>query len=588
MSLNINPPSWRTYSSKIIQPLEIGAWRVEIQDSSGTYALELKKAQSILNYLLGVLQPGDTLAVARIDTGSFSEKDIVAKMTSDGRPSVANNQKRTFSKNRQPFCRSIHAGQIWQPRWPEANFLSDQPSAGTLAGKSPFAIRNVRLFIAFRVFFNARFYYPVFTILFLDFGLSLEQFALLNAAWAASIVVLEVPSGALADSFGRRNLLVVTGILMVVEIALLCLVPLGNVSLLFAVFMINRVLSGAAEAAASGADEAIAYDSLKKEGQTRDWPLVLEKQMRIQSMAYIGAMSLGAAVYDPALMQRLIRWLGIDISLTQDITLRFPLYLTFVMAVLTLLTTLRMREDPPPKEANCAGEQGCKVTVFEALQLTLQAGRWILKTPFALVIILAGLLFDNCVRMIITLCSQYYRLISLPEASFGLIGSGFALLGLFIPRLALKMVKRHSPAYNLGTMIAVTAAGFIGITFFVPLFGLIPVALLSSVMHLGRFFQSHYLNRITASHQRATVLSFKGLSFNLAYGLIGVLYSVLLAFLRPSIMTSHAGIDRQAIENLVFVKSIAWFPWYFLVTMAALVVFARWQLRDTDIYRTPG
>ncbi|RPJ75670.1 MAG: MFS transporter, partial [Desulfobacteraceae bacterium] len=50
---------------------------------------------------------------------------------------------------------------------------------------SPFEVRNVTLFIWFRLFFNARFYYPVFTVLFLDFGLSLEQFALLNAAWAA-------------------------------------------------------------------------------------------------------------------------------------------------------------------------------------------------------------------------------------------------------------------------------------------------------------------------------------------------------------------------------------------------------------------
>ncbi|MFW5811251.1 MAG: MFS transporter, partial [Thermodesulfobacteriota bacterium] len=87
--------------------------------------------------------------------------------------------------------------------------------------RSPFSIRNVRLFIAFRIFFNARFYYPVFTILFLDFGLTLEQFALLNAAWAASIVLLEVPSGALADTMGRRNLLVATGVLMVAEMALL-------------------------------------------------------------------------------------------------------------------------------------------------------------------------------------------------------------------------------------------------------------------------------------------------------------------------------------------------------------------------------
>ena len=76
-------------------------------DTSGTYALELKKAQSIVNYLLGVLQPGDTLAVARIDTGSFSEKDIVAKVTFDERPSVANNQKRSFQQKVQAFVSTV-------------------------------------------------------------------------------------------------------------------------------------------------------------------------------------------------------------------------------------------------------------------------------------------------------------------------------------------------------------------------------------------------------------------------------------------------------------------------------------------------
>ena len=70
---------------------------------------------------------------------------------------------------------------------------------------SPFAISNIRLFIAFRIFFNARFYYPVFTILFIDFGLTVSQFALMNAVWAATIVIMEVPSGALADIWGRRN-----------------------------------------------------------------------------------------------------------------------------------------------------------------------------------------------------------------------------------------------------------------------------------------------------------------------------------------------------------------------------------------------
>lgn len=33
--LNVSPPAWRTYSSKIIQDHEIGAWRVEILDTDG-------------------------------------------------------------------------------------------------------------------------------------------------------------------------------------------------------------------------------------------------------------------------------------------------------------------------------------------------------------------------------------------------------------------------------------------------------------------------------------------------------------------------------------------------------------------------
>src|ERR671925_1696306 len=65
-------------------------------DTSGTYALEANKAQVIINYLLGTLQPGDSLAVARVESRSFTEKDIVAKATFDSRPSQANAQKRAF------------------------------------------------------------------------------------------------------------------------------------------------------------------------------------------------------------------------------------------------------------------------------------------------------------------------------------------------------------------------------------------------------------------------------------------------------------------------------------------------------------
>lgn len=75
-------------------------------DTSGTYKKELKRAEAIINYLLGTLQPGDSMAVARIDSGSFSEKDIVAKMTFDKRPSVANQQKRLFKQKIDNFVQT--------------------------------------------------------------------------------------------------------------------------------------------------------------------------------------------------------------------------------------------------------------------------------------------------------------------------------------------------------------------------------------------------------------------------------------------------------------------------------------------------
>lgn len=77
-------------------------------DTSGTYTEELNKALTIINYLLGTLAPGDTMAVGRIDTGSFSEKDIVATATFDQRPSVANSQKRAFQKQVNDFVSSVN------------------------------------------------------------------------------------------------------------------------------------------------------------------------------------------------------------------------------------------------------------------------------------------------------------------------------------------------------------------------------------------------------------------------------------------------------------------------------------------------
>lgn len=78
-------------------------------DTSGTYAGELDRARSVINYLLGTLDPGDSFGVARIDGGSFSEKDIIMRVTFDARPSVANDQKRLFMEQIGAFTDTVTA-----------------------------------------------------------------------------------------------------------------------------------------------------------------------------------------------------------------------------------------------------------------------------------------------------------------------------------------------------------------------------------------------------------------------------------------------------------------------------------------------
>ena len=78
------------------------------------------------------------------------------------------------------------------------------------------------------------------------------------------------------------------------------------------------------------------------------------------------------------------------------------------------------------------------------------------------------------------------------------------------------------------------------------------------------FFVSHYLNEaVTDSTQRATVLSFRGLAFNLAYGAVGLMFAGLARSL------SSAGT-----QEAIFAQTLHWLPWYFTGTLIALALAA--------------
>jgi uncharacterized protein with von Willebrand factor type A (vWA) domain len=82
-------------------------------DTSGSYTKELEKTQRVINYLLGTLNPGETLAVGRVKSRSFSEKDILAKVTFDKDPMQANAQKRAFQEQIAKLGQQIKGGSAY-------------------------------------------------------------------------------------------------------------------------------------------------------------------------------------------------------------------------------------------------------------------------------------------------------------------------------------------------------------------------------------------------------------------------------------------------------------------------------------------
>jgi MFS family permease len=437
------------------------------------------------------------------------------------------------------------------------------------------ADRNWRRFVLFRVLFNSRFYYPVLAVLFLDLGLSATQYTLLNFAWAVAIVCTDLPAGALADRIGRRPLVIAAAVAMVIEMAVLCVAPAGGGTLLFLLCLANRVLSGVAEGLASGADEALVFDSLAESGRSAEWPQVLDQVTRYQSVGMVVAMLVGGAIYDPGFMNSIASALQCPGGFTQGTTLRFPIYLNLVTAALALLVALSMREQSRKStHSTSAADDRPQPSKETAIEAVLTAGAWIAHVPLALFVILAGVLLDSVIRLFLTFSSSYFRLIDLPAAIYGLIWAGLGALGFLVSPVARRMVQRGSPAGNFVWLAVVTLTALVGLALRWRWWGVVfTFPLGASIVAIG-FFLSYYLNALVESNRRATVLSFKGVAFNLGYGLVSLLFAFLLRALR----------DGGSAEE-IFGRALIWLPVGLSLVLVMLAVYFR---RHAPLLRQPG
>jgi hypothetical protein len=293
--------------------------------------------------------------------------------------------------------------------------------------------------------------------------------------------------------------------------------------------------------------------------------------MHWQSLGLLLAMLIGAAVYDPHLVNQVMAFFGSDLRIDQGIALRLPIALNLLSAMLVLYFALGMRE--PAILASLAHGDSHPASNWQGV---IGAGRWILRTPVALFVIFGGVLIDSVIRVFLTFGSVFYRLIELPEASFGLIGAAMAGLGMAVAPLARSLVRSGSLLRNFLILALLTVLGLFGVARKVPLWGVLFAIPLAVAMSLLGYLISTTLNAIVHSTQRATVLSFKGLVFNLGYGFASLMFALALRAMRDG------GSAEQA-----FARAIEVLPWWLLSTLIVLALLFRRQRASLQLKSRP-
>ncbi len=126
--------------------------------------------------------------------------------------------------------------------------------------------RDLRLFYLFRLLATSYLWVPISVFFMASRGLGFDQVMVLAAIYSGVVVLIEVPTGAIADRLGRRQSMMAGALAMVAS----CLVAYSAHS--FAVFAIAEVLAATSMALCSGADSAYLFDLLQDNGCGHEYP----------------------------------------------------------------------------------------------------------------------------------------------------------------------------------------------------------------------------------------------------------------------------------------------------------------------------
>jgi MFS family permease len=334
---------------------------------------------------------------------------------------------------------------------------------------------------------------PIWVIFLQRKGLSLTQVGLLEGvAWTIT-AFLEVPTGAIADRWGRKASIAVGASLYGLAMFLILAEALSPA------FLLGYALWNSSTAFVSGADSALLYDSLKADGRAAEAAKQSGRYAAINQASQGIASLIGAAIA------------------TIDINLCFAICGFLGLAAAGVVLTIH----EPPRSTEDGEYLGYWRNLKTAVRIA--ARRPVVR---ALVLLNATILTVPLVVYYVLL-QPYSVGVGLPLAALGIVVIAVQLSTVVASWLAYRTAGR----FELTSVVAVALAVLIAATAILAALPSIPsLALMLAVALVPALLTpllSARLNDLIPSGQRATILSLGALLFELG---LAIAMPLLLAF----------------------------------------------------------
>jgi MFS family permease len=339
---------------------------------------------------------------------------------------------------------------------------------------------------------------PFLVIYFINIGLSFFQIAVFIATSSITMFLFEIPTGAFADSFGRKKS-VVLGFL-IIALAVFCIPLTNNFSLL----VISWFFIGLGNSFANGAEESWVVDNLNRKRRKDLHQEFFIKSISIMSFGAIFAPFIGALIVESHSMK----------------------YLWFVFSIVFFINALFIlifgKEYFKPKKVNL------KKNFKQTIKILKKGFSFTFKHRTILLLILGGVFFtlmgiarDGWQPLLVNL--------GLLEHQLGYVYSILALFSMILP-FGVRLFHKIKPKNTISIIILIRMALLFSVIFLVPelLFLAIIIFIFSDSLYVLKdpVLQT-YFHKFIPSKMRATVVSIKSTSVLLITA-IGTLIAGLL------------------------------------------------------------